>query len=45
MAEKNWINRQSAHTELWSALKRSGADIIISYASRNAAQWIKEMEY
>ena len=45
MAEKNWINRESAHTELWSALKRAGADIIISYASRNAAQWIKEMEY
>jgi porphobilinogen synthase len=45
MAEKNWINREAAHTELWSALKRAGADIIISYASRNAAQWIKEMEY
>ncbi len=45
MAEKNWINREAAHTELWSALKRAGADIIISYAGRNAAQWIKEMEY
>jgi porphobilinogen synthase len=45
MAEKNWINREAAHTELWASLKRAGADIIISYASRNAEKWIKEMEY
>ena len=45
MAERNWINREAAHTELWTCLKRAGADIIISYASRNAAQWIKEIVY
>jgi porphobilinogen synthase len=40
LAEKGLLNREAAHLETWAALQRSGADIIISYASRNAKEWI-----
>jgi porphobilinogen synthase len=45
LAEKNLVNREAAHLEVWTALARAGADIIISYAARNAKQWIDKMEY
>lgn len=45
LAEKGLINREAAHLEVWAALQRSGADIIISYASRNAKEWIENMVY
>ena len=45
LAEKNLVNRQAAHLEVWAALQRSGADIIISYASRHAKEWIENMTY
>lgn len=41
LAEKGLLNREAAHLEVWAALQRSGADIIISYASVNAKQWIE----
>ncbi len=44
MAVQNLLNREAAHLETWAALSRSGADIIISYASRHARQWIHEFE-
>jgi porphobilinogen synthase len=40
LAEKGLLNREAAHIEVWAALQRSGADIIISYASRQAKEWI-----
>jgi len=40
LAEKRLLNREAAHIETWAALQRSGADIIISYASKYAKQWI-----
>jgi porphobilinogen synthase len=40
LAEKGLLNRDAAHIETWAALQRSGADIIISYASRYAKEWI-----
>jgi len=40
LAEKGLLNREAAHIETWAALQRSGADIIISYASKHAKQWI-----
>jgi len=43
LAEKGIVNREAAHLELWTALKRAGADIIISYASREAREWIKKV--
>ena len=40
LAEKGLLNREAAHLETWAALQRSGTDIIISYAARNAKEWI-----
>ena len=45
LVEKGLLNRQAAHTEVWVALQRSGADIIISYAAKNAKKWIEDIEY
>ena len=45
LAEKNLVNREVAHLEVWTALTRAGADIIISYAAKNAKEWIDKMEY
>lgn len=43
IAERGIVDREAAHLELWTALKRAGADIIISYASREAREWIKQV--
>jgi porphobilinogen synthase len=45
LAEKGLVNREAAHVEVWAALQRSGADIIISYASKNAKAWIDKLNY
>ena len=45
LAERNLVNREAAHLEVWTALTRAGADIIISYAAKNAKEWIDKMEY
>ena len=45
LAEKQLVNREAAHLEVWTALTRAGADIIISYAAKNAKEWIDKMEY
>jgi porphobilinogen synthase len=39
------LDRERAHLELWTALKRAGADIIISYAARNAKNWIEQQNF
>jgi porphobilinogen synthase len=45
LAEKGLLNREAAHAEVWAALQRSGADIIISYAAKHAKNWIERIEY
>lgn len=45
LAEKGLVNREVAHLEVWTALTRAGANIIISYAAKHAREWIKKMEY
>lgn len=45
LAVQGLLNREAAHLEVWGALQRSGADIIISYAARHAKGWIENMEY
>jgi len=45
LVEKKLVNREAAHLEVWTALQRSGADIIISYAAKFAKEWIERMEY
>jgi len=44
MAGAGLLDKEAAHLETWTALVRSGADIIISYASRHAKEWIGRME-
>jgi len=45
LAMQGLLKRESTHLEVWAALQRSGADIIISYAAKHAKQWIDQMEY
>lgn len=45
LAQQKLLNREAAHIETWTALTRSGADIIISYASRNARKWINDLQW
>lgn len=45
LAQNNIIEKDKAHLEVWTALKRGGATIIISYAARYAKEWIEKMEY
>ncbi len=42
LAEKGFCERSLIHLESWNAMQRAGGDIIISYASRNAKQWITQ---
>lgn len=45
LATQGLLNRETAHLEVWAALQRAGADIIISYAARHGKQWIEQMKY
>lgn len=45
LAEKGLLNREAAHLEVWAALQRNGADIIISYAAQHARKWIQQYKY
>ena len=45
MVQQNLLDREAAHMETWAALTRSGAGIIISYASRHAKQWIEQYKW
>ncbi len=45
LAEKGLVNREAAHLEVWTALTRAGAGIIISYAAAEAKKWIERMEF
>lgn len=38
----NWINEESAITELMTSIKRAGADIIISYHAKKMAEILKK---
>src|SRR6185369_3995751 len=37
-AERGWLNEQSAMIESLTAIRRAGADIIVSYVSKDFAQ-------
>lgn len=45
LAQHNIIERDKAHVEIWTSLKRGGANIIISYAARHAKEWIENIDY
>jgi porphobilinogen synthase len=44
LAAMGLLKREAAHIEVWAALQRSGADIIISYAAKHAKEWIENIE-
>ena len=41
-AEKGWIDEKNVVSENLIAMKRAGADIIITYHALDAAKWIDE---
>jgi len=45
LASQGIAERSKAHVEVWTSLKRAGASIVISYASRHAKKWIDEIDY
>ena len=45
LAANGLADRARAHLEVWTALQRSGADCIISYAAREARTWIENQSY
>jgi len=40
--EKGWLDEKDAVMEALTCFKRAGADIILTYYAKQAAQWIKE---
>jgi porphobilinogen synthase len=41
-AQQGWIDEKPAILELLTAIKRAGADIILSYHAKEAARWLRE---
>ncbi len=41
-AQNGWLNERQAALEALTAIKRAGADIIISYFARDVARWLRE---
>ncbi|GJQ50262.1 delta-aminolevulinic acid dehydratase [Candidatus Kuenenia stuttgartiensis] len=41
-AEKGWIDEKRVALEILTAIKRAGADIILTYWAKDAARWLKE---
>ena len=41
-AQNGWIDEKKIVTENLTAMKRAGADIIITYHALDAARWLKE---
>ena len=43
-AQQGWIDERTVTTEVLTAIKRSGADIILSYHAKDMARWLRESE-
>jgi porphobilinogen synthase len=41
-AERGWLDRRAATLEALTGVARAGADIVITYAAADAAEWIRE---
>ena len=41
-AEKGIVEERAAVLEMMTALKRAGADIIVTYWARELAEWVRE---
>jgi len=44
MSDVGLLDKRAAHLETWISLRRSGVDMIISYAARHAKEWIVGMD-
>ena len=40
--EKGWLDEKDVVLETLTCFKRAGADIILTYCAKQAAQWMKE---
>jgi porphobilinogen synthase len=40
-AQKGWIDERRVALEILTGIKRAGADMILTYFARDAAQWLK----
>ena len=40
-AGQGWLDERQIVTEILTAIKRAGADIIITYHAKDAARWLK----
>jgi porphobilinogen synthase len=40
-AQKGWIDERRVALEVLTSIKRAGADMILTYFARDAAQWLK----
>jgi porphobilinogen synthase len=40
-ARNGWIDEERVTLEILTSMKRAGADLIITYHAKDAAQWIK----
>ena len=40
-AQRGWIDERRVAVEILTAIKRAGADLILTYFARDAAQWLK----
>jgi len=43
-AERGWIDEKRVALELLTAIKRAGADLILTYHAKDAARWLSEKE-
>jgi porphobilinogen synthase len=41
-AERGWVNEKPIVLEVLTAIKRAGANMIITYFAKDAARWLKE---
>jgi porphobilinogen synthase len=41
-AEKGWIDERRVALEILTGIKRAGADMILTYWAKDAAQWLKK---
>ncbi|MCS7103464.1 MAG: porphobilinogen synthase, partial [Candidatus Korarchaeum sp.] len=42
-AKMGWLDEKAAVTEILTAIKRAGADLIITYFAREAASWLSQL--
>jgi porphobilinogen synthase len=41
-AQNGWVNERPLVLEILTAIKRAGADMILTYSAKDAARWLKE---